>query len=84
MTLEEVNAELDLIESKIADFCFDCDYIEDCGDWDYAYGAPAYQHDYTCPGCLDPDDYGCPLHKEFVALKQDQKRLEAIADGICE
>lgn len=66
---------------KIDNFCECCDRCDDCGDWDFARGAPAYQSEQTCPADFDPGrELDCPYHDEYQALLDEQAEMEAAED----
>ena len=64
------------VSAQIANFCDDCDFCDECGDYDFAFGAPRYMSETTCPGCGDPDDLGCPRHEEYADLLAEYDVIE--------
>ena len=64
------------LAAQLEQFCFDCEYCEECGGFDYAYGAPLFVSETTCPGLGDPGDMGCPRHDEYEELRAEYDVIE--------
>ena len=70
------------LEQEIEHFCAGCPDCGDCGGYDDAYGAPMWVEEMTCRADGDPEDRGCPYHKQYEELveERDWIALEVSAD----